>query len=66
MGRPLAIGSDGSPVIFPSDVLISALVDHRLDGEYVACLHESSGLVVPVVGHIGCAMEQLAYSVAGV
>lgn len=41
--------SYGSPVIWPSDVLLRALVDHGLDGEDVACFHESGYFAVAIM-----------------
>jgi len=45
---------------------VVAFVDHRLDSENVADLHEAYSFVVPVMGYVGSAVENLADSMASV
>jgi hypothetical protein len=41
-------------------------VDHRLDGEHVARLHDTLGLVLGVVGHVGLCVEEHTRTMAAV
>ena len=54
------------PVIAPSHVLITPLVDHGLHGENVPLLHHPPRSVVLVVRHVRPAVELGSNSVAAV
>lgn len=62
LGGALAVSSDSSPVVRPSDILVHSCVDHGFDGEDVADLHEACGLVASVVRDVRSAMEEVADS----
>ncbi len=64
LSRPLAISSNCSPVIGPSDIFMDSCVYHGLDSEDMAWLHEPSGLVAGVVRHVWCTMEEGADSMS--
>ncbi|KAH3683243.1 hypothetical protein WICPIJ_005771 [Wickerhamomyces pijperi] len=52
------------PVIRPDDVLISPGVDHRLNGEHHAWLHDPRRLVAGIVGDLRSTVEQFPNPVA--
>ena len=62
----LAVRGDGGPLVGPGAVAPDAEVDHGLDGEDVARLHDARGLVLRVVGDVRRRVEQLADAVAAV
>mmetsp|Transcript_3660 Transcript_3660/g.9514 ORF Transcript_3660/g.9514 Transcript_3660/m.9514 type:complete len:337 (+) Transcript_3660:34-1044(+) len=64
--RRLAVRRDRRPPVRPQPVSPRAHVDHRLDGEAVACLHQPLGLVARVVRDRGRLVEGLADAVAAV
>ena len=66
LSRPLAVAGRGRPLVFPSKVLPGALIDHRLNGENVPRFHEAYRLVASIVGHLGCAVENLSNTVTSI
>lgn len=58
LGRALSILGDGGPVIGPHLILPCTLIDHGLDCENVADLHDTNGLVASIVRNVGCAVEE--------
>mmetsp|Transcript_23798 Transcript_23798/g.81332 ORF Transcript_23798/g.81332 Transcript_23798/m.81332 type:complete len:306 (+) Transcript_23798:95-1012(+) len=64
--RPLPVRGHGRPLVGPRLVVPDAHVDHGLDGEDVAGLHDAGGLVLRVVRHVRQRVEQLANAVAAV
>ena len=59
-----AIGGGGGPIVGPNHVLPVSVVNHGFDGEDVSNLHDTGSLVLGVVRHVGCAVEELADAVA--
>ena len=66
LGGPLPVACRGSPLVSPGEVLPRALVDHGLDREDVALLHEADCLILSVVWHLGSLMEDSSDAVASV
>jgi len=57
LSRSLPVSCDGSPVIWPSDILMHPGVDHRLYREDVSRFHETCRFVVGVVRNIWGTVE---------
>lgn len=66
LGRSLTINSGGSPLVGPGEILISTLINHRLDCEDVANFHETLRLIVPVVGYLRSLMENSSNTMASI
>jgi len=59
LGTQLAVGSGTGPLIRPGYILVSAQVDHRLDGKAHSWLCYTYRLVLCIVRYVGVAMEEL-------
>lgn len=66
LSRALSVHGHGSPVVGPEHVPVDTQVDHRLDREDVPRLHGTLGLILGVMRHIGCCVEQGANAMAAV
>lgn len=61
--RSLAVNRGSSPIIRPHLLTVVTLIDHGLNGEYMARFHDTDGPVLGVVRNRRGAMEQLTDSV---
>jgi len=59
LGAHLAVGSGASPLVRPGYILVSAQVDHRLDGKAHSRLCCTYGLVLCIVRYVRVAMKEL-------
>lgn len=66
LGRTLSIHCDTGPVVGPCPVLVRSQADHGFDGEAHARLCLTDGLVLCVMRHVGCAVEEGVDSVTTV
>ena len=64
LGARFAIFGDSSPLVWPEQILVAALVDHGFNGENVARLHAARGFVGGVVWNAGRAMKVPTYPMA--
>jgi hypothetical protein len=55
-----------SPSVWPRLVLVATRIYHRLYGEHLTLLHDALGLVLRVVGDVGCAVKEVADPVPAV
>lgn len=63
LSSPGAVRCDTRPIIGPGLISVGAQRNHGLDGEAHAGLRLSYGLVLRIMWHVGCAVEQLVDAV---
>jgi hypothetical protein len=66
LSAPLAIDGGGGPVVGPSLIAPASQIHHGFDRETHTLFSDADSLVFGVVGHVGCAVEQLVDAVAAV
>ena len=66
LSTALAIPSHSGPVIVPKDILIGALVDHRLNSEHMTFLHKACGFIALVMRNIRGTVEEFAHAMPSV
>ena len=66
LGAPFSVFRHTGPSVRPGLIFVGSLVDHGLDGEHVADLHDANGFIVGIVGNVRGAVEELANAVAAV